>query len=123
MSADARTIPVPRPGQPRRRAGPAWWTRTPHAANDDPAAALGPETHIPDDALAASKGLPLDDQLQTLLAGAVRLGESTERSRAYNAGYADGRRGEWWWGVVCGATASALLITSAFGAGYHWGLL
>lgn len=128
MSADVRTgntgPAVPRPGITARLG--AWWSRSNVAANDPyTPPPLGAETQVPPEALDAAQGIPLDDQLQTLMTGALRMGEARAQGQAYLQGYRDGVRGEWWWGFTCGATAIAvggLVLAIVVAAVTRWGM-
>lgn len=115
----------------------AWATRTQHAANDGADVrdehwinTQGPDTQIPPEALQACQAsdpnagtLPLSPDLQSLLAGAVRLGETVAEQRSYEAGYADGARGQWRWGALCGALGVLVLMLLAIAAGAASGVL
>ena len=82
-----------------------------------------PDTLVPELDADEARGLPLDDQLQTLLAGAVALGETHINRQAYLDGYRDGAVTEWRWGVICGAIGISIVYCAAMGLGNLIGLL
>lgn len=120
---------IPHPTVPPR--WPAWASRPTVAANcADVHSPAGPDTEVPDELLArcvqcgANTGaLAITPDMQTMLAGAVALGETVADNRAYMDGYVAGTRGEWLWGAVCGALGMALLLLSGMQLGYLWQVL
>lgn len=88
----------------------------------------GPETLVPDEALAAAldddgdfgpdlNGLDLTPAMQSLLTGALRIGELRGREQGitegYRDGYEDGVKGEFLAGVTCGTLIGAVLVGCA----------
>jgi len=126
---------VPRPGQPPRGAG-GWWSRSNVAANDPAHRALAADepfvdSDVPTELLqqceqcganvGALDATGLD--LQSLLAGAVRVGEQVATEAAYADGYADGSSGQWRWGFTCGVLTIVVLLLVLIASGYLRGVV
>jgi len=110
------------PTIPRHTVAPrmaAWASRPRVAANaaDVRGEEAGPETEIPPEALASCSqcgantgAIILTPDLQGVLAGCVKLGETVADDRAYQEGYVDGTKSEWRWGFVCGVFSMCMLM-------------